>query len=78
MTQLVADARLESQLGQLAGEVEIVTASGRKLGRFIPETAADEPLIPWDPSITEEEIDRIIQQGNGRSLSEIWQRLGRR
>ena len=75
MTQLVADAQLPAKLEQVTGEVEIVNTSGRRLGRFIPAETPPEPLIPWDPSITQEELDRRAQEPGGRSLAEILARL---
>jgi hypothetical protein len=44
--------------------------SGRTLGTFTPE-----PICPWEPNLTREEIDRRCQQ-KGKPLSEILKKLG--
>lgn len=75
MSQVVVDAATRTKLLQVAGRAEIRDESGELLGDFIPKTAA-EPLVPWDPSITREELDRRAQSARGRSLSEVLKGLG--
>jgi hypothetical protein len=75
MSQVVVDAATRSKLLQVAGRAEIRDESGELLGDFIPKTAA-EPLVPWDPSITKEELDRRAKSARGRSLSEVLKGLG--
>ena len=73
MSQLIADASLPAKLASVTEVVEIVDPSGRKLGKFTPESVA-EPLCPWEPTLTKEEIERRLQEP-GRSWAEIRERL---
>ena len=75
MSQLIIPDEVRTWLAQATGPVDLLDRSGNKVGRYIPEASA-EPLIPWDPSITREELDRRANAPGGRSLAEIWQRLG--
>jgi hypothetical protein len=54
--------------------VQLRSEDGRPLGEFLPPTPA-EPLVPWDPSITEEEIQRR-KAGPMLTTDELKQRLG--
>ena len=47
-------------------------ASGRRIGTVFPE---GEPLVPWDPTITREELDRRAA-APGLTFEEVKQRLG--
>jgi hypothetical protein len=73
---VVADAALREKLVRLTEPTVVVDENGQKLGRFIPEPAAAEPLIPWEPDVTREEIDRRVHESKGRTLADIWKRLG--
>ena len=73
MGQLVVDAAMRAKLVQVTERVEVRDESGAVLGDFIPKTAA-EPLVPWDPSITREELDRRAREP-GRSWAEIRKRF---
>ena len=55
-----------------AGPIEFRDESGSFLaltGRTV------EPICPWEPTLTVEEIDRRSAQG-GTSLAEFWKRMG--
>lgn len=55
--------------------VEICDESGRVVGRFRP-AVYDDPAA--QPQISDEEMDRRLAEGGGRSLAEImtdWQQL---
>ena len=52
--------------------VEYREPDGRVLGTFTP---AAEPLVPWDPSITREEITRR-EAGEFVTFEEVKKRLG--
>jgi len=71
MSQLVVDAQTRALLERVKEATDLVDESGRKLGRFTPE-----PLIPWEPDVTREEIDRRVRESRGRTLADIWKRLG--
>jgi len=75
MPTVVADATLPAKLATLTEPAEIVDEHGRKLGRYIPEPAAADPPIPWEPGVTREEIDRRVRDSRGRTLADIWKRL---
>ena len=46
--------------------VEFRDDDGRKLGEFSPE-----PLVPWNPTITREELDRRADTPGGMTLAEF-------
>jgi hypothetical protein len=71
MSQLVVDAHIRERLERVREAVDLVDETGRKLGRFTPE-----PLCPWDPSLTHDEIDRLIRESKGTTLADIKKRLG--
>lgn len=52
-------------------EIEYRDDAGKLLGRMVPP----EPLCPWDPSITREELDRRSARG-GMPLAEFWKKMG--
>ena len=76
MSQLVADANLSANLTGLTNAVDIVDASGRKLGRYLPERAAAEPFCPWEPTLTPEDAARIADEPGAGPLADVWKRLG--
>jgi hypothetical protein len=76
MSELIIPDELGAALERATGPVELRTQSGRKLGRYTPEPAGEEPLIPWEPGVTGEEIDRRVRESKGRTLADIWKRLG--
>lgn len=57
--------------------IEFRDDSGSLLGRFVPEKAVDPdaPLVPWDPSITMADIERIRAEP-GYSFEEVKKMLG--
>jgi hypothetical protein len=71
MSQLVVDAHVRARLEQVREAVDVVDETGRKLGRFTPE-----PICPWDPALTTEEVERLINESKGVTLSEIKKRYG--
>ena len=52
--------------------VELRDDAGLRIGRFVPDA---EPICPWEPTLTKEEMDRRCAQP-GKSLEEILARLG--
>lgn len=73
MGQVIVDAVTRAKLVGANGRVEVRDEAGELLGDFIPKTPA-EPLVPWDPSITKEELDRRAREP-GRTWAEIRQRF---
>lgn len=53
--------------------VEFREADGRMIGKFNPPD--DGPLVPWDPAITREELDRRLA-GPGLTWDEAKKRMG--
>lgn len=52
--------------------IEFRDESGAVIHRTTPPA---EPLCPWEPTLTHEEIDRRSKAG-GTSLAEFWKRMG--
>ena len=57
--------------------VEMRDDEGRSLGKFYPEGERDpsEPLVPWEPGVTREELDRRAAEP-GLTYEEVKRRLG--
>lgn len=79
MSQVILDEALRSKLNGLSEQLEILDESGRTLGRFVPEDAYRQMLYaaaaaacPHSP----EELERRRQETGGKTLAEIWQKLG--
>jgi len=75
MKQVVVDAATRTKLLQVVGRAEIRAETGELLGEFIAKAVA-EPLVPWDPLITQEELDRRAHNARGRSLADVFKQLG--
>lgn len=68
----LADA--ERLIPELIGNAKTVELREEPSGRRLA-TLAPEPLCPWDPTLTREEIQRRIAEG-GMSLSEFRKQMG--
>lgn len=78
MSKLILDPDLRAKLNGLNEQVEVCDEQGTTLGRFVPEEEFLEMLTAWGKAIiTDEELERRANAPGGRSLREIWQRLGR-
>lgn len=57
--------------------VELRDEAGNSLGTFSPHQppAPGEPLIPWEPDVTREELDRRLAEP-GLTIDEVRKRLG--
>jgi hypothetical protein len=71
---IVQDSSLQQFTG-LTTIAEVRDQQGRLLGHFLPAGDA-ETLANLSPAIDEAEMHRRIAAGGGRSLAEIWKRLG--
>jgi hypothetical protein len=78
MEKLILDPALRDKLNGLDREVELCDETGRTLGHYLPvEEYRKLVLASLKVRLTEEEIERRRQQrGTGRSLADIWKRLG--
>lgn len=71
----VSDADLLPRLLACKERVLLKSESGQPLGEYVPVTTPAEPLIPWEPGITQEEIDRRLAEP-GYTLDELKRKLG--
>lgn len=69
--------RLLVELAAKNQRVEFKDEAGNEIGTFKPAPARDpnEPLVPWDPTITREELDRRAAEP-GLTFEEVKKRLG--
>jgi hypothetical protein len=70
MSRVIIQSSLGAQLSGIKETVVLEDETGRRLGKFTPE-----PLCPWDPSLTLEEADRIVDETEGYTLEEIMREL---
>ena len=64
---------LVSELQSDPREFELRNETGILIGRLIP---ASEPICPWEPELSKEEIERRIAAGGGMSLADFWKKMG--
>ena len=78
MSTVKLDDELRSRLNGLDRPLEFQDETGRTVGRFLPEDEYRRLLHDLARAVvSEEELDRVSQEPGGRSLAEIWKRLGR-
>ena len=78
MSRVLLDPQLRSKLNGLDEQLEICDESGKTLGRFLPESLYRELLLAWAKAdLPDEELQRRRNEPRGRSLTEIWDKLGR-
>ena len=78
MNRVVLDQSLRSKLNNLDSQLELCDESGRVVGYFVPAEEHHRLLYDWAQSqFTDEELERARQEP-GRTLSEIWARLGQK
>jgi len=73
MMKLNVDAELQAKLTQAGGPLELCDESGRTIGYFQPALGPGE-LKKMSP-FSDEEIERLAKQREGRPLAEIWNDL---
>jgi len=57
-------------------EAELCDRSGQTVGHFLSETLYRRLLYDWaNAQISDEELQRRLQQPGGRTLAEIWDRV---
>jgi len=77
MTQVIVDAALREKLNGLGKPMDFVDESGKRLGRFMPDDAAEPFPHPDDGCpYTAEELERFRQEPGEFTLAEIWKELG--
>ena len=70
MTKVVVDETLRSKLHNLSQPLELCDESGRVLGRVFPALDLSE-YEPWEPPISEEELQRREQETESYTTSEV-------
>jgi hypothetical protein len=76
MSIVVSDQGLVEQL-TAAGSAELRDPSGRPIGRFFTEEQFRRMVADWaEVNISTAELDAAVREGKGRTLQEIWKRLG--
>jgi hypothetical protein len=77
MNKMVLDDAIGAQLRSV-DEAELFDPTGRKVGRFLSEEVFLRLVYDWaNAQITDEELERRRLAPGGRSLAQIWARLGR-
>jgi hypothetical protein len=77
MTQVTINDLIRQTLDQFSEPVELIDASGRLIGQFLPASSLPISRPSDNCPISEEELQRIRSQKGGRPLAEIWKDLGR-
>jgi hypothetical protein len=78
MVRMVLDPNLHAKLEGVR-EVEFCDASGRTVGHFLSEEAYRRLLYEWaNAQISDEELQRRLEEPGGRSLDEILADLEKR
>ena len=69
--------RLLPDIRDRGRNVELRDDTGRSVAKLYPQREAKpgEPLVPWEPSITREELDRRTSEP-GFTFEEVKKRLG--
>jgi hypothetical protein len=77
MTKVILDESLKAKLNGLNEHLELCDEAGQTVGHFLTDEEYRELLLEWaDSQITPEELERRRREPRGRTLAEIWQRLG--
>jgi hypothetical protein len=78
MQRVVIDADLRARLRNLSEPLEFEDESGNVVGHYLPtfKPADADGLMKTCP-YSEEELERFRSEPGGRTLAEIWRRLGR-
>jgi hypothetical protein len=76
MTRVVLDDVLRARLKNLDQQLEVCDESGRTLGHFLPAELYHRLLYDWgNAQISDEELERRLNEPGGRTLAEIWSNL---
>ena len=77
LSKVTVDEGLRTRLNGLNAQVEFCDEAGRTLGHFVPDELYRKLVYAWaNAQVTDEELERAMQQPGGRPLAEIWKRLG--
>jgi hypothetical protein len=79
MSKIVLDDDLKAKLNGLNKTMEVEDGSGRLVGQFVPQEEYLKLIYAWAKAeVSDEELNRVRKETGGRTLSEIWSRLGRK
>ncbi len=75
---VVIDAELRARLPDLNAPLELRDEAGQVLGHYVPKYRPSDfdELVKTCP-FTDEELEQFAREPGGRTLAEIWARLGR-
>jgi hypothetical protein len=72
MNKLVLDDTLKAKLNGLTELVEVCDSAGHTVGHFVPASLYHQLLYEGlDSPISEEEVERRLQEPGGRGLTDI-------
>jgi hypothetical protein len=78
MIKITLDETFRTRLNGLDEQVEFCDESGRTLGYFVPAPVNGPAMYAGVESpISDEELERRRHEMGGRTLAEIWAKLGR-
>jgi hypothetical protein len=79
MTKLTLDDFLRAKLNGLNEQMEVCDETGLQLGYFLPRDIYQLMVDAWVRTwVSDEEMDRLSRETEGRPLAEIWESLGRK
>ena len=81
MGKLTLDSELRSKLNGLNAPMEVCDETGHSVGHFLPHPLYEDlfyTALAAESPHSKEELKRRHRESGGRSLAEIWQRLGRK
>ena len=76
MTKVVLNADLRNKLNGLNQPLEICDEAGHTLGQFLPQTDFERLIYnAVNAQISDEELERRLNEPGGNTLQEIWDEL---
>ena len=78
MINIILDAELRRKLHDLAGLMEIRDEQGRVVGYVAPVSGNGSLYADLEVPVTDEEVQRLLQQPRGRPLADILADLDKR
>jgi hypothetical protein len=78
MGKFVWGPELREQFTSLDEQIEVCDEAGTTLGHFLPEKLYQEMInVYLEKVFPKTEVDEALKQTGGRTLKDIWRRLGR-
>jgi hypothetical protein len=78
MNRVTVDESLRGKLNGLDEPLELCDETGQTVGHFLPPELYREMLLALArAAISDEELEERRREPGGRTLAEIWERLGR-